>query len=192
MDSTQIGPTDCDQGRVVRSEEALKSWDSLMAGIGNVTDTKLLLGQPLDFFREALSCYQNGAFMATALMCRSATELAVYYLAFRSKEKFAGRIVRVGHLSDEQLDEVDQMSWGDILQLAKDMGYLPSDLQARIDRIRDTANFAAHFGPKFDKQLTKIIKSEPNLPLKNWVSKNDALDVLRETVSVLQEFTRLA
>ena len=92
--------------------------------------------------------------MATALMCRSATELAVYNLVFRSKEKSEGRVVRVGHLTDEQLDEVDKMRWGEILQLAKDLGYVAPDLQARIDSIRSTQTL----------QRTSVPNSIGNLP----------------------------
>jgi hypothetical protein len=43
-----------------------------------------ITGPALDLFREALSCYQNGAYMATVLMCRSVTEIIVYLIASRN------------------------------------------------------------------------------------------------------------
>src|SRR2546422_8951209 len=77
-----IGPTECDEMREHRTKTVESIWIRLKPDLGLHLD----LGNAVDFFREAQSCYQNGAFMATALMCRSSTETAVY-LALSRKRK---------------------------------------------------------------------------------------------------------
>jgi len=75
-----IGPSECDEGRKQREKEIDEIW-SMLTSNESFKEAYPLFGPAFDLFREALSCYQNGAYMATVLMCRSVTEVIVYTVA---------------------------------------------------------------------------------------------------------------
>ena len=64
--STQInvGISNCDENREKRTKEALCLWDKIDVG----KFVKGLFRPSLLFVREALSCYQNGAFLGATVL----------------------------------------------------------------------------------------------------------------------------
>lgn len=82
-----VGPTDCNEDRDVRNV-----WIATL--ISNIKSENLLdqrtggaIHSALIFFREAIGCYQNGAFVACISMCGSAIEnLLLDLMLFDEKE----------------------------------------------------------------------------------------------------------
>ena len=68
-----VGPAACDSKRDRRTEIQLKVWQELSRN-SHMAFAHPIIGSAVDLFRESLSCYQNGAFMASTLMCRTVTE----------------------------------------------------------------------------------------------------------------------
>src|SRR5260370_19903580 len=75
--SIWIGPSKCDGDGEMRTGIAERIWGDI-AKDPNLSLAHLTLGGALDLFRESLSAFQNGGFMASALMSRSAAETALY------------------------------------------------------------------------------------------------------------------
>ncbi len=74
MVEIKVGPTNCDHERLGRDK-----WiDSLLSKIknGNLIDVKTTgaIHASIIFFREALNCYQNGAYAACIAMCGASIE----------------------------------------------------------------------------------------------------------------------
>jgi hypothetical protein len=81
-----IGVTKCDKWREARTKET----EELVKELVNINDydKAALISLPsLDLLREAYSCYQNGAYMGVAIMCRAVVEAAVYFSLARRQNK---------------------------------------------------------------------------------------------------------
>lgn len=104
-----IGPSECDEHRTAREKDLENIWNDLASARG-FTETYPLLAPAIDLFREALSCYQNGAYMATAIMCRASSETAVYLLTTRH---IAGLWEKPKMVQKMEIDHnLIQASWG--------------------------------------------------------------------------------
>jgi hypothetical protein len=181
-ESVWIGPSKCDEHRSAREKDIEEIWSKLISTKG-FKETYSLFGSAIDLLREALSCYQNGAYMATALMCRACIETALYLLISREPkwEKEWGIVqevkVNYNYIKDE---------WKCILCRAKMHGYIDNKIEQRIENIRNSGNFVAHYGQKYDDELRKMIKNiEDKNEIRSWIKKGDSLQTLRETVNVL-------
>jgi hypothetical protein len=79
-----VGLSDCDNLRADRTNEAKCLWNKVEAKefINGLFRPSLL------FIREALSCYQNGAFLGATILCRSAIDsllVAAVYSDFNAE-----------------------------------------------------------------------------------------------------------
>mgnify|MGYP000667840764 CR=1 FL=1 len=180
-----IGPSKCDEYRLAREKDIEEIWNKLISTRG-FEETYSLFGSAIDLFREALSCYQNGAYMAAALMCRACIETAVYLLISRKiewqKDLEIVQDVEVNYNSIR--DE-----WKCILCKAKMHGYIDDELEQRIGEVREFGNFVAHYGQRYDKEsiraIEKIIKDKNTKEIKYWINREDSLQILNTTVSLL-------
>jgi len=179
-ESLWVGPSKCDEQRLARERDIEGVWDELIS-TREYEETYPLLASALDLFREALSCYQNGAYMASALMCRASSEAAVYLLTSReikgSKDWEAVREIKVDYnfINDE---------WGNILCRAKRYGYVSGELEQQLNKIREAGNFAAHYGRRLDKKLSTARKIKNRVQL--WIGREDARRTLYRTANLLK------
>lgn len=84
-EESYVGPSKCDERRLHREKEVDDAWNNL--GLQKFNPENIVkLNPALDLFREACSCYQNGAFLASAIMCGVSVESALYLLVSRAKK----------------------------------------------------------------------------------------------------------
>jgi hypothetical protein len=162
-----VGPTKCDDERDRRTRLVDKVWDRINWDVG----FHLELGNATDFLREALNCYQNGAFMATALMCRTCTQTAVYLSISR---KVTGLEINTS------LESIHD-DWPSIVRKAKKAGMVNDETEGMLKHITKKGDFAAHYGQKFD-QKTAQGQGLGDL----WISPSQAREILRQSEKILQ------
>jgi hypothetical protein len=180
-DYVWIGPSECDEHRTAKEKDLENIWNDLAYARG-FTETYPLLAPAIDLFREALSCYQNGAYMATAIMCRASSETAAYLLTTRH---IAGLWEKPKMVQKMGVDHnLIQAKWIQILCKAKTSGYIDGELEQQLNKIREAGNFAVHYGQRHDKDLTTKVKKE----IKGWIKREDALQTLHRTAHILKEF----
>jgi hypothetical protein len=86
IEDAWIDPSSCDEKRSARERDLEAVW-SVLTSTDGYRETYPLLSLAVDLFREAMCCYHNGAYMATALMCRACVETAIYLLTSRDFAK---------------------------------------------------------------------------------------------------------
>ncbi len=176
--STWIGPTKCDKQREARERDWENIWKILISAKG-YRETYLFLLPAIDLFREALSCYQNGAYMAAVSMCRASTEALVYLLATRQIEYRKGQ----GFVQEVKVDHsLIESKFGKMLAKAKAKGYVNIELEKQINKIRKNGNFALHYGQKYDKELVESTRH--GVP-EGWIDMEKTRDVLRDTSELI-------
>ena len=172
-----IGPSKCDENRKSREHNIETVWNDLTNSEG-FNETYALFGPTIDLFRESLSCYQNGAYMATVLMCRTVTEIGIYHLVSRYVNKYSPEHKIIWEIK-KSLDLTDK-NWKTIMQDARTKCGISRRLEKTINEIREYGNFVAHYGQKMDRRDFKQLVTKGS-----WVTKNEALTVLKKTYLVV-------
>jgi len=122
----------------------------------------LIIGSDIDLFREALSCYQNGTFMATILMCGVVLESLLYDLISAIKGKAA--CDQLGCIWSVELDDgVYDLEFGYVIKEAKDVELIDGRLEAGINSIRNLRNIIAHYAQRLRKELPKVLDRSKEL-----------------------------
>jgi hypothetical protein len=173
-----IGPSNCDDNRARRVKEIDAMWKELRIDIKR----HMILRDSFDLLRESLSCYQNGACMAAAALCRASVESAVY-LAITRYPKYQREwgIVR----TRTSLDYIDE-KWGRMLELAVAAGIVNKHTKAMIERIREAGNYALHRSQKVDWAVRRIATNPTiKIPVGEWYNEEKARVILRQTIAVL-------
>lgn len=189
-----IGPTECNEERSQREKEFNEVWRKLIASDAYLK-THLIFTEAIDLYREALSCYQNGAYMATSLMCRSSTECAVYLAVSRKNFKYFKPWQTI-HKSDTIIMKKDD--WKILVKKGKEYGILNKRIIQILNQIRDRGNFIAHYGSRKDKTLRKysedvLLPTSPSIQRKRddllsqlVFDKKTALNNLERTQIILK------
>lgn len=162
-----VGPTKCDSERDRRTRFVDKVWNKASWDVGFHMD----LGNAVDFFREALSCYQNGAFMATALMCRSSIQTAVY-LSISRKRTDLNINMSLDNIKDK---------WLAVVNKARNAGMINHEIEGMLKHITKKGDFAAHYCQKFDQ---KMAQGQGIGDL--WISAPQAREILRQSEKILE------
>jgi len=146
-----VGLTKCDAEREIRTRNAEQIWEEV-AKNPTLASAHTILGGAIDLFREGLSCFQNGAFMASNLICRSVTETAVYLAISRKSPRPPPSTIDIDfkHIV---------ANWGEIRRKAKDMKVLKEDHLGDLAEIRKRGNFVAHYGQIFDQRILTPVDS---------------------------------
>lgn len=131
----------------------------------------------LGLFREANSCYQNGAYLATAVMCGVALESAVY-LALTRNRKGGFLLFDKGYVDSQ---------WGDIVRSAKEKKIIDGGIENEINFIRNRRNYASHFAERRDKGFLEIsAKASVNESQVLWIIESAAFRVIEKTQVLLK------
>ncbi len=169
-----VGPTECNSAREERTRTAGQIWAGLV-GMTKLAQAHHTLGNAVDIFRESLSCYQNGAYMACILMCRCATEAVVYLAVSRKPSPPPGRIeVDFQHINAH---------WGLIRNQAKASGLLTENDSTTLDEIRQRGHYVAHYGQRYDERTQSDMATITRLGV--WADGKQAEDNLQKTATVL-------
>jgi len=174
--SIWVGPTECDANRESRTKTVNEIWAEI-ARNRNLALAHLTLGGALDLFRESLSAFQNGGFMASTLMCRSATETAIYLSISRKTPSPPPSTIEV------DIQHI-RAKWDKVRGSSVEKGLLTEDDLAKLAEIRERGNFVAHYGQKFDQRIYSPVDSKLG-ELRLWVNAYEAEDSLRKTATIL-------
>mgnify|MGYP000120728132 CR=1 FL=1 len=177
MESPWIGPRNIEHSR-----DIIELWERLISTEG-YSDAYAILNEAINVFREALNCYQNGAYLATCLLCRTVIESAVYLALTRNIEGKKRIEVNLNYINAK---------WGRIEKEARRKGLLGSKEITIINKIRELGNIGAHYAQKVDEILIKNISERENRKgvIKIWPDREDALKKLKNTVLILQIIIR--
>lgn len=150
-----IGPSKCDNKRDIREKHYDKVWKKLVSN-NAYSKTYSIFSSSIDLYREALSCYQNGAYMGTAVMCRSATEAALYYSVSRRDFKYAKewKIIHKANVVSLPSDKLKTL-----INIGLEERVLSNRILKKFAKIRAYGNYAAHYGKNKDESLNKYALS---------------------------------
>lgn len=182
VEQTVIGVTECNKWRNQRTKDTERLAKKIV-DISAYDKVALISLPPLDLLREAFSCYQNGAYMATAIMCRAVTEAVVYFsLARRTNrpKEFSGGAIKI------DFDWIDT-KWSKILNDAKNLGIANDKLIGKIEYIRNYGNATVHYGQYEDKAWLKLQHGKVAEAPHGWLGKEKALELLDKTISIFNE-----
>jgi hypothetical protein len=188
-----IGPSVCNDARTSREERLKRVWQDLISS-EMIADTYLAIGPSLDLFREALSCYQNGAFMASILICGVALETLLYNLISAVKGRAECDRGRVWSITPDH--GVYEKKFGCIIGEAGRLGLLDHRLENKINELRNLRNIVAHYIQRRWKQMLSQPKQDIELSSsilgRGWASDRDAYEVLKDTVSIMRDLIEKA
>jgi hypothetical protein len=188
-----IGPSMCDDTRNFREGRLKRAWQILISS-GDVANMHLVVGLSLDLFRKALSCYQNGAFMASILICGVALETLLYDLVSAVK---GGVKCERGHVWSIEPDyDIYEKGFGYIIGEARRLGLLDGGLENEINRLRNLRNIVAHYAQRRWKQVLSQpkqgIEHSPSILRGGWANDGDAYKVLENTASIMKDLIEKA
>lgn len=151
----------------------------------------------IDLYREALSCYENGDFMASTIMCRISMESMIFLCNANFQKSQDGMNYQL------DLDSTKRNNSGDLknslysenIKVARDEGYLNEDvckwLSADLDPndkevgiIRHSGDFVAHYSEKLVKDLD--LQQRSAVPVNLWIDQKRAHDILSKTCIALK------
>lgn len=155
----------------------------------------------INLFREALSCYENGDYMASTIMCRVSNE-SMLYLCVREIEKSAdGKNfeLKIDNMERNNKGKIKKSKYKENLKKAKKMSYLDGNVYKWLyvdlhenDKdfglIRYSGDFVAHYSEKLVKDLNLLTKSI--VPVNLWVDNERAWDVIEKTCITLKSINK--
>ena len=155
----------------------------------------------INLFREALSCYENGDYMASTIMCRVSTE-SMLYLCVREIEKSEDGEnfdLKIDNMKRDNKGKIKNSRYMENLEKAKKMGYLDDNvykwLSENLDEndkdfglIRYSGDLVAHYSEKLVKDLNLLTKSI--VPVNLWVDSESARDIIEKTCITLKSINK--
>jgi hypothetical protein len=143
----------------------------------------MIVGLSLDLFREAMNCYQNGAYLATCAICRASCESLVYLASTRK----ATSIKRTVEFNEHFVREKRKT----FLTTALENHILDNEDKQYVERIWNSGDFAMHIHQKtdFNRKEYAQLMSEGRIPnsdmLKGWSDRNEARETLEATAKII-------
>lgn len=180
-----IGPTKCDEDRAGRERDVDHVWSVVKAQLegkelhlsthGIVTDALFLL-------REAMNCYQNGAYLAVCTSARSCIEALL---------DAATQLRTTDEMSTEEVRKLPQIAPKAVLvEKALEDNLLTESDVVIADRIWESGNFAAHIGQRLDrdrKAFFAATSEQENVEYdpKGWPRPKQSFAILSETAELV-------
>lgn len=190
LEELWLGPTKCDEKRTSRKEELNKVWEivrPMLEKSNFVPSTYHVVHLPLDLFREAQNCYQNGAYLATCGMCRVTIEALVYFAASRKPLDELNSDTNLIYINKKRLEFLKKVLEKEILD---------NDDVEIVKEIWEAGDFVMHIHQRIDgnlhnfaTQISQRRKVDDN-SLKGWSDRNEALKILNQTASLISKVMR--
>lgn|GEM_PF-900484 len=183
-----IGPSKCDELRAERESRLTEVWNIIIS-CKRFKDMYSIIVSSIDLFREALSCYQNGAFMATIIMCGVALESLLYDVISTIKGEVAyNEQESIWYFETNY--EVYSLKFGCIIEEAKRQGLISRKLETKINKIRNLRNIVAHYSQRVKGIFPKTSDYNRELALsikrRRWANEKTAYDTLVETAKTIR------
>lgn len=185
-----IGPTKCDDERTSRQSDIDKVWDivkPMLQGNNFKISTYSVVWVAIDLFREAMNCYQNGAYLATCSMCRVCSE-CLLYLSVTRRATSDREVVEIRE------DLVREKRKVFLNSAIKDGLVNNEEESTSIQEIWDKGDFAMHIHQKLDigrREWARLVSSGHIPPegsiSKGWSERSEALVTMTETATVLSK-----
>ncbi len=176
------GPAKCDEYRKARQVKVGELWSGLE--LQKLDNERTTLFMPsLDLLRETTSCFQNGAYLATAVMCRAAIETAVYIAVTRNAIKKTGNARQEGVMRIN-FDHI-QSDWGRIIQSAKDKKIVDTTIEDRINFVRSKRKFGSHLAQGTDFAL--CTKCEITRSVELLTTENSAFGSIEAAANIVKK-----
>jgi hypothetical protein len=183
-----IGPSECGDERDGRTSDVNSAW-------GSLDISKFIPDQfrsVLDLFREALSCYQNGAYMASCIMCRTATE-SLLFIAINSEYDHDKKEIKFTRPQNKEKGGPKRhMTYDEILREASkylndnEKKWLEPELDSNDKEkglIRHSGDIVAHYSEKISKEIISLRASQL---IEFWKDKDSTLEILKKTALVIK------
>lgn len=183
-----IGPTKCDEERLSRQNDLDNVWGivkPMLEGDNFKPSVYGIVSLSLDLLREALNCYQNGAYLAVCSMCRACVE-ALLYLATKLKPTGDYDVIEV---KENYVREKRKK----FLKNALKSGLLDGEDKMIVEKIWEVGDFAMHIHQKLDRSANDFVKrvSEGHEVdgdrLKGWSDKDEASNTIIETAKLVSK-----
>lgn len=183
-----IGPTECDDERISRAADLDKVWEivkPMLQGSNFKLSTYGIMSLPLDLLREALNCYQNGAYLATCAISRACVEASLY-LASTQKPTNDRDTIQVREDLIRKKREIFLKS------ALEDKLLSYADVQT-VRNIWEAGDFAVHIHQKLDKNHRQWLqdsgdRKSVNDSLKGWSNRKEALETITHTATIVSKF----
>jgi hypothetical protein len=181
-----MGPTKCDNDRLSREVDLDKTWQIMKPLLekGNFKPSSYsIVSLAIDLLREAMNCYQNGAYLATCGVCRTCIEAALYQSTSKKS------VIDLSTSTVREYARKDKRE--SFLQYALNDGLITNQEVTTIKYIWEAGDFAAHVHQKLDlnyrdfEKHVSIKQSIEFLPIKAWSNRHEALEILTETTKIL-------
>ena len=185
-----IGSCKNDKTRKEHENEASNLWNKLVSN-GSYISTHLVLDKSYDLYREALNCYGTCAYMATAVVCRSTLEAALYKFVTASDLKWRdgenGKEIYTYRYSEcaTYLSDYNNA----LSELGKHYPDLFKKVNKDLQKVRERGNFVAHYLSASERKLVRATKSSSSV-VELWIDKDGAFSVLEKTGSILMIFAK--
>lgn len=183
-----VGPSGCDQDRIQRTKDTDNLWSKIKVEefINGLFRPSLL------FIREALSCYQNGAFLGVAVICRSAVD-SLLFMALNAKLDTSTCKIEVNFTGNKA-------SFESLRKDAETQGFLDQHhikwLREDMDSNDPEVGIIRHSGDLVAHYTEKIIKSQfaastnqtgksSQLQESEWIGKETSRDILEKTIQII-------
>jgi len=152
----------------------------------------------INLFREALSCYENGDYMASTIMCRASTESMLFLCIAEIEKSPDGKNfkVKLDNVRRNKKGGIMYYKYSDNLKKAKNRGYLDDDvykwLSEDLDEndkykgiIRHSGDLVAHYSEKLIDDIDAK-KSVVNL----WIDRQKAWEIIDKTCITLKSINK--
>lgn len=182
-----IGPSKCDDERFSRQNDIDEIWKIVKPMLEHdnfIPSTYTIVRLSLDLLREAMNCYQNGAFLATCGICRTTIE-ALLYASTTRKPKTKNQVI---HMNPGYVRKKRGIFLNDALR----MELIDTNDKDNIDKIWLEGDFAMHIHQKLDKEQNKfaeqvLLQGHQVDKIKGWHEKDETLNILRETTKLISK-----
>lgn len=155
----------------------------------------------IDLFREALSCYENGDYMASTIMCRTSIESMLFLCIVEIEKSADGKNfeLKLDNMKRDKYGAIKNYNYSDNLWKAESRGYLDGNvrkwLSTTLDKndkdvglIRYSGDFVAHYSEKLIKDLK--LRKKSIVPVNLWVDSESARDIIEKTCITLKSINK--
>ena len=149
-------------------------------------EVSLILEDSYHLFKEALDCYSTCAYMATALLCRSTVESAIYNLAIADSlewDKSKLDIPKIDKFNISNSYNYLDRYRKSLKEVRLKYPNLIKSNDEKLSKIRENGNLFAHYSSIITKSILEHVKD----PIRLTITNEEAKVLLRYTLDFLED-----